>query len=673
MKFRHLAALICVVLSTSGFTACSTSDITESEPTDTPNTPPNTDTPPADPPGSPVIEFPVQIEAPQLFNDATNGSVFTSNSGLTLYTFDNDIKGASNCNGDEDDEAGSTDDPQSCAGLWPPLLADSGAQVSGNFSLVERSDGTQQWAWKELPLYTFISDTAQGDILGDGLGDVWHIARPAPLTLTGDTEVPLYVGNQIIKTVSASGESLSEFRGNVTGFSLYIFDNDALNSSACYALDNGGCINTWPPLLADNGAKALPPLSLIALENGLTQWAFSGKPLYFYAGDNAAGQINGAGIGNVWHLAYQVPAIQRGEESNTVLTATGQVLALLPNDNNELVATVVDRDQFALYTFDNDSAGVSNCAGDCALAWPPFLASEYDVANGQFGIVLRDDGTLQWTWQERPLYFFVGDNEPGQINGDGINDVWHVITPDTEFNNETPDEPPVSTMVSVTSSPLGEVLVANSGEATDLQLYTFENDTTGSSACNGGCASAWPPLLLSDADAPVEPFSSIRRNDGSDQWTINGKPLYFFAGDSDASDQMGEGNTDTWYVARPAPTRVFTHETKGDMFVATNRVLPSRGQTSTQLNQLTLYTFDDDEPGSRVSTCFGGCADLWPPLYATSLDDAFGDFEVIRRDESNGQVTFQWAYKGLPLYFFIDDSELGDTGGDFPTWKIARP
>jgi predicted lipoprotein with Yx(FWY)xxD motif len=50
-----------------------------------------------------------------------------------------------------------------------------------------------------------------------------------------------------------------------------------------------------------------------------------------------------------------------------------------------------------------------------------------------------------------------------------------------------------------------------------------------------------------------------------------------------------------------------------------------------------------------------------------------GDFEVIRREESNGDATFQWVYKGLPLYFFIDDNELGDTGGDFPTWKIARP
>ncbi|MBX2884614.1 MAG: hypothetical protein KTR32_31965 [Granulosicoccus sp.] len=85
--------------------------------------------------------------------------------GRTLYVFANDDAGVSNCN-------------DGCATNWPPLYADAGAQGEGNFSIIERSDGTSQWAYQSQALYLFSGDSAPGDTTGDGIGGVWSVAQP---------------------------------------------------------------------------------------------------------------------------------------------------------------------------------------------------------------------------------------------------------------------------------------------------------------------------------------------------------------------------------------------------------------------------------------------------------------------------------------------------------------
>ena len=90
---------------------------------------------------------------------------FVTADGMTLYTFDNDSKGKSNCNGQ-------------CANLWMPLIATTDASASGDFSLITRSDGRKQWAYKNKPLYSWNKDSKPGDVTGDGVNSVWHIAVP---------------------------------------------------------------------------------------------------------------------------------------------------------------------------------------------------------------------------------------------------------------------------------------------------------------------------------------------------------------------------------------------------------------------------------------------------------------------------------------------------------------
>lgn len=91
--------------------------------------------------------------------------------------------------------------------------------------------------------------------------------------------------------------------------------------------------------------------------------------------------------------------------------------------------TLVDEKGMTLYFFDRDAAGKSNCNDSCAENWPPLLAGPADQASGEWSIVTREDGRLQWAYKARPLYGWVKDSKPGDATGDGVNNVWHAARP----------------------------------------------------------------------------------------------------------------------------------------------------------------------------------------------------------------------------------------------------
>lgn len=85
--------------------------------------------------------------------------------------------------------------------------------------------------------------------------------------------------------------------------------------------------------------------------------------------------------------------------------------------------------RMTLYTFDKDPGDgtKSVCNGPCAANWPPFIAGAADPNVAGFTKVKRDDGTLQWAYKGKPLYFWVKDQKPGDKTGDGFNNVWRVV------------------------------------------------------------------------------------------------------------------------------------------------------------------------------------------------------------------------------------------------------
>jgi predicted lipoprotein with Yx(FWY)xxD motif len=104
--------------------------------------------------------------APAKIADTSKGKALVDGAGMTLYTFDRDTAGMSNCNG------------AVCPNNWPPFKAAADAKPSGDWTIVTRADGGKQWAYKSKPLYTFYKDGNPGDANGDGVNSVWHIAAP---------------------------------------------------------------------------------------------------------------------------------------------------------------------------------------------------------------------------------------------------------------------------------------------------------------------------------------------------------------------------------------------------------------------------------------------------------------------------------------------------------------
>jgi predicted lipoprotein with Yx(FWY)xxD motif len=124
---------------------------------------------------------------------------------------------------------------------------------------------------------------------------------------------------------------------------------------------------------------------------------------------------------------------EEAPQGSTVTTAEGALGTFLTDGSGT-----------TLYLFTVDGPGVSNCDGACLEAWPPLLTDGDPVAGGAvdaalLGTIERGDGTRQVTYAGRPLYFFAADAAPGDVNGQGVNDVWFVVSPAGERIVMAPD------------------------------------------------------------------------------------------------------------------------------------------------------------------------------------------------------------------------------------------
>lgn len=97
--------------------------------------------------------------------DSEKGKVLADANGMTLYTYKDDHGGMSMCY-------------DTCAKNWPPFMAEASAKAEGAYTIVERKDGSKQWAKNGMPLYFFVKDKKMGDITGDGVKGEWDVAKP---------------------------------------------------------------------------------------------------------------------------------------------------------------------------------------------------------------------------------------------------------------------------------------------------------------------------------------------------------------------------------------------------------------------------------------------------------------------------------------------------------------
>lgn len=223
-------------------------------------------------------------------------------------------------------------------------------------------------------------------------------------------------------------------------------------------------------------------------------------------------------------------------------TPTTQIGSIAIAQNSEFGQVITDNGGNMLYFFTKDVDGSSNCEGDCESAWPVFYKKDLEAGNGleasDIAVIERPDGSKQNTYKGWPLYYFSGDQQAGDINGDGAGKTWYVAKPDYK------------------------VMIASKEVAADIQnylvddrgntLYYFTQDEGTTSNCEGGCLANWPAFSVNEKELPSffnkDQFGITAGNDGTDQITFNGRPMYFFANDAKRGDFNGHTAGDVWFV-----------------------------------------------------------------------------------------------------------------------------
>lgn len=112
-------------------------------------------------------------------------------------------------------------------------------------------------------------------------------------------------------------------------------------------------------------------------------------------------------------------------------SAGGPPAPLKTGETKELGTFLVDAKGMALYIFDNDKEpGKSTCYGGCAKNWPPYAPQPNDPAPAApLSVITRDDGSKQYAYNGKPLYYFAKDENPEDTKGQGVGNRWWVMKP----------------------------------------------------------------------------------------------------------------------------------------------------------------------------------------------------------------------------------------------------
>ena len=121
------------------------------------------------------------------------------------------------------------------------------------------------------------------------------------MTLIASAIFAIAAGYAVAQTAPTNVMMHADMMMDTKGMTLYTFDNDKEpNKSSC----SGNCANAWPALKAQASDKDMGDWKVITRDDGAKQWAYKGKPVYYFAMDKAAGDKTGEGRGNgAWHVA----------------------------------------------------------------------------------------------------------------------------------------------------------------------------------------------------------------------------------------------------------------------------------------------------------------------------------------------------------------------------------
>ncbi len=319
------------------------------------------------------------------------------------------------------------------------------------------------------------------------------------------------------------------------------------------------CTDLWPPVLAGEDAKPIGKWTIVERRDGQRQWMYDEQPLYTSVLDNQPGDTYGGTTRRYGgdSPAMRVPATPPPKVPPGFAIKTTSVGRLLTTDKNDSV-----------YVYDRDTAEKSLCDGECAKTRMPVLAPQMARPQGEWSVVERSPGVLQWAFRQKPLYTYVLDQRSWSLEGsdaEGWNNVY----------TQTAPPPPGSFTESDTL--IGRVVA----DADGMTVYTYvcgddsidqlscdhPNDTQvyRLAMCGGGdarkCQDHWRYVPAGPNENSssrtwtvmwINPETGHRATDSEQNsgaalkvWAYRDRPVYTFGGDEQPGDLNGAG-TGEW-------------------------------------------------------------------------------------------------------------------------------
>jgi predicted lipoprotein with Yx(FWY)xxD motif len=370
------------------------------------------DAPLATPPGITLQNTVEQRPVPyNLLNIVKGAYRFGDAQGRTAYITDADTApGKSSCEGD-------------CAAAWPPIAAPAGAKADGDWTIVARSDGTRQWAYRGKPLYRSTKDTGWGQLKGDRADGVWHVAAPV-----WNDGAPMPPEIAVHEVAEALGQSLVDDRG------MALYTGPAIGSGPAAEACAEPCAFAFRPYEAPQIALPVGDFTAIDRADGIRQWVYKGLPLYSYDGDVRLGDANGVDARyNIALVArYFVPkeAVLRPDEKMGGIWTTEAGKTLYMRDLLHYTASGAHSARGGDPGLPQlgRTVGLMGCDPACEATHPPLIAPPGSQPSGYWTIYDRPDGRLQWAYAGYALYGSAADKKPGDLRENDNYDVLRVET-----------------------------------------------------------------------------------------------------------------------------------------------------------------------------------------------------------------------------------------------------
>ena len=316
------------------------------------------------------------------------------------------------------------------------------------------------------------------------------------------------------------------------------------------------CTDLWLPVVATADAEPVGLWTVVERSDGQKQWAYDEQPLYTSVRDQQPGDTFGG------------TSRKKDGDSPAIRVPVGPPPLVPPGfavKSTSVGRMLTTKKNYAVYSFEQDSAEETRCTGDCTKRFKPVIAPTLVRAQGEWSVLERSPGERQWVFRGKPLYTHVRDTHPWSQEGSD-EPGWSNV-----FTQRTP-EPPSDFIRQATIA--GDVLadrrghtvyLYQCGEDSQIQLACDHPDDTQVyrlAICGGGdperCNEYWPYVTPSEGATSdsrawsilnIDPATGRKVSEDAPSaqrvWAYRDRPVYTFALDRKPGDVKGAG-TGEW-------------------------------------------------------------------------------------------------------------------------------